>query len=591
MSNEPSPVLFPMGARSLEAALATRHVYQRDKMAYVSFNGMPEITVEPQGFESLSDLVANPLRPIISPNGIPYGAFVLQDPSPNDHQMAKLLFKDGIIPHVKSVNDQGREVYSLEKGTRESLCELETMLVRAVRYVNRVSPISQLLAPPLPWSFNYWGMFRSYEELSKQVLDARSAFHLYIAYTVYVVTIRTDVGSLQRDSQVSDSSRWPRWCEEAFKDGKLEKDKLKGLLFSQPFNFSSKRVGTFITPHTCTFLNEINFFLQAGIPFAVIWDLNIGDDGLWFPEGLSASVRDALLHKTSIWDSDSPGDWGQAVRKAELAAVGGTASSSNPEKEAVRVPPNAYHWMAFFSVREEETPVKFAHIDRTVQKYRQRRHNAIHLGKYKPGARVFLWEVFSKDPPLWTRTQIEGDLKNEQFYRHDPTERVYCELRNQWDLCKPMADGMPELQRPALRPPSDDWEPGNGVILEVDDEDLRPYLRHPQWKERHNSNVQSKSSSYDAQRLRPHPLPLRPAKDARLISSLPSQRDIPRCSEIPQDGSLSGIKRGDYEYAGSSSTAFPPLSRKRKRAPSSANVPSLHAETDINSRTTKGGRY
>lgn len=581
---------FPIGARSIESALATRHAYQKGGKGYVSFNGMKEVTSdsEPQSFLSLQDLLDNPYRPWMSSNEYPYAGLVLQDPSPKDHQMAKFLFQQDQVPFVKTVNDQGKSEYSLLKDTRDSLDRLEETLTRVVRFVEKVSPISQFRTPPLPSSLRYREKFDSYKRLCKYVMGTRRAFDLFFAFTVYVVTMRTDTGRLQRSGVLPVLDTWPKWCEKAFEEKKLRREHIKGFLFSQPFDFTSKRIGMFISPHTCTFVRDLHFFLQAGVPVTVIWNLDIGEQGLWSFGRLSKEVKKALEYGGNLWDSDSSMEWGQAVIKADR------------KDNAARVPSNVYDWKDFFSDREEETPVKFSGVNPNSNDYRQARHNAIHRDKYQQGSHVFLWEEFSKDPPLWKRTQIEGEMKNTKWDEHKPTERVYCEFRNEWDLCKPMVEGMPALPGPPLRPPSDsdsesDSEPQNGVILKVDDEDLRPYLRHPLWKERHRNRVKSKSSlnveCIPAPRLPSLPLrPTMPAMDPRrrIIShphysqfvqpgmAVAEDADARRLSLSSSIRTMERTPAPMVSIASSSSTALSPfdLTRKRKRETPEDDVPS-----------------
>lgn len=496
------PSHFPTGLQSIESALATRHAYTKGKMAYVSFNGMHLLALEPKSNGTPRDPQYNPLRASESSNDHPYAAFVLRAPSRDDRHMQRLLIATNNIPHVRKVDEQGRQTFTFEIGTMKRWRKLEEILRRMGDSALKVIAITNIAEPQSPSSFRYYDTFDSYERLRRHVLAARRAFDLYIAWVVYVTAVCSDVGHIQRTYNKSAIS-WPKWCLDVVKDeDEIKADWLHNFLFSQAFDFNSERVGVFISPHTCSFLHEITSFLCARIPFTVMWALGIDNDGIWFPPRLSNEVKFALRHTSDVWGPDM--DWSQATRNA--------GAVSNSFRSNTAIPPNVYHWLDFFSEREVATSLTF--VKRlNDSEYLRRRYNATVLTKYKKGTSVYLWEPFSGNPPLWRRRKIEGELKNDKWDEHEPHERVYCEFRDEWDLCKPMTEGMPPPPERTFRPPCElDSE---SIVKPVPDQALRPYLIHPLWLKRHPVHVQPKH----VQRTPDHEYPSHPLQP--MSTSLP----------------------------------------------------------------------
>lgn len=461
----------------MKSALATRHEYHKGNTAYVAFNGMHLLALEPHTDGTLRDLLANPTHPSMSNNEYPYAAFVLRALSCKDRHVRRLVFPTDDIPHVVGVDDEGRQVFTLDPSVVESWRRFEGILSRIVHCVHEVTPDFNLVQPQPPSFYRYRAPYESYERLRRHVLAARKAFDLYIAWAVYAVTIRTSVGHIGLDCKEYAES-WPKWCEVAIKDedGHVKADWIHSFLFSQAFDFNSGRAGVFISPHTCSFIHEIPFFLRAGVPFTMVWSLDIGDHGLPLSDALPSEVKLALQRTSEAWGT--PVDWSQAVRNA--------GSISNTLKSKDALPQNVYHWMDFFLEREMETRLNYANQELSnnqVYTHRVRRHNARFLTTFKQGVAVYLWEFFSEHPPLWRRRKIEGQRKNIEWDDHQDHERVYCEFRDEWDLCKPMTEGMPPPPERKLRPPSDSGSVN--TIESVEDEVLRPYLKHPVWQERY----------------------------------------------------------------------------------------------------------
>ncbi len=105
------------------------------------------------------------------------------------------------------------------------------------------------------------------------------------------------------------------------------------------------------------------------------------------------------------------------------------------------------------------------------------------------GAVVYLWKPYKEDCTRWERVKIEYQEKIDEWDKHAAHERVFDEYSKQWDLCKPMAEGLPPPVQKCRPLPSESEEDDEVVRIDkskVDDVVLRPYLRNCLWLERYS---------------------------------------------------------------------------------------------------------
>ncbi len=127
------------------------------------------------------------------------------------------------------------------------------------------------------------------------------------------------------------------------------------------------------------------------------------------------------------WSASAPGSWA-----AWGAGIQGGDSWSIPEDNLRK---SALNWKDYFLDREKEDALR-TFSGKEIQKHNQWREHAMD-GTLTKTARVFLWEVFSEDPPLWLR-KLVVHTRTLEFSKHSSRQRLYCPIRNEWNLIKEM---------------------------------------------------------------------------------------------------------------------------------------------------------
>ncbi len=132
------------------------------------------------------------------------------------------------------------------------------------------------------------------------------------------------------------------------------------------------------------------------------------------------------------------------------------------------VPQNVYHWLDIFSAREADYLVKIANTSKgDLNTYKQCQNTVMDTINFIPRVRIFYWEAFSEDPPLWQHRRIKQQEKVTQWDYHN------CKICDEWDLCKDMAV---EPRPWRIKLPSNQPVPNEVLCL---------YLKHPLWLARH----------------------------------------------------------------------------------------------------------
>lgn len=496
---------FPLGLRSMNTAINSRHVYCTDTTTFISFNGMHKNFLEPERTGGFTELLKNPRVPMSLSRHFPYAAFVLREIHSDNRQLAKLLFSNKDIPFVKQMRD-GQEKFLLEIERRGGWQRLERLLRKIAECVQAAYPSrSTLIAPTPPSKLGYHQPYNSYAELHRQVVLSERAFEVYVAWIVYVVIACLDFGSLRKISATSPVA-WPKWVDKGIKADWFKEDWLHTFLFSEAFDFTRERVGTFVNPHSCTFLEDIPMFLRLGIPFTVVWPNDAPGEGLLGSTTMPDDVKRTLL--ITAWDRSILA----LQKRSQITSGSATSTASSVQrreddiwasnfdvgaaKAAARLNNTHDHWLNFFEDRDEKNVVHLINPHpgdlNTWNQHRGVARREFNSLKSPSGSNVFLWKRFDPDPTKWEREQLFYN-KNTEFAEHGVYDKVYDEYTNTWDLCKDMGLGIKEFldqkkkHRPApdsdSGPDEDDMPDDKSPVLDVV---LRPYLQHPLYLERHS---------------------------------------------------------------------------------------------------------
>ncbi len=584
---------FPIGFQSTATALATRHAYQKGNKVYISFNGMHLVALEPRSDGDIGDLLQNPRRPSWASKHHRYAAFALRVLSPDDRQVKRLVPSRSNIGYTKKTHD-GRDFFTLDAELSKSWRRLEGSLHTITQYVRKFSQFDPSLSePPMPSSFRYADTYSSFEDLYQHALLAKSAFDLFIAWVVYIVTGGTDRGVILEHSAEPVNS-WPEWCKEAIRNKTFEASWLHQFLFSQAFDFRSRRVGMFISTDTCAFLDDIPLFLRAGIPFTVVCTLDVADHNCLSSANLSDDEKRALRLSDSdrdafglgstakLWDGWGTSSWTQAPTDWNT----GPQCNAEEARRAEILSRVHDHWLDFFWERERHNRKTYNQLSKNdINKYDSRRRSA--RDATPKGSVVYLWKPYEEDRTRWERVRIEYQEKIDEWDKHEAHERVFDEYSKQWDLCKPMAEGLPPpVQK--CRPLSCDSEEDGEVVRidksKVDDVVLRPYLRNRLWLERYATpTMMTHSERADSRALQK-----RPPVQRRLVTSSGSPSPLRR----PEPSNFSERRRRPYtrlrspppESGSSKHSEWRRSSRSRSRSPLRSRS-SKHSEGGRSSRS------
>lgn len=518
---------FPRGIQSLQTALATRHEYVDGGKTYVSFNGMREIAVRPGGVGEIKNIISTPRVPFVFNTYIPYGALVLREIEAHDIYLSTLLLPKSNVPHSKKM-EGGTLKYFLAQNIIDCWFELERTLRGIVACVLKHTPLSiPVVEPNFPTSFGFQAGYESYERMVRHAFGAKHAFEIFLAWTVYVVVVCGERGRIPLGATILTPS-CPRWIHSGVKGDCFNAKWINDFLFSPVFDFRSDRVGTFILLDTCPFLSDIPFFLRAGIPFSVIFPGDVAGVGLLASANIPDEVKGALQPNKQVFDSrwqvpghskwsapSSKGSWGEPSNKEKSSvwdapqgipgwtptpvwAPVSTGPSLSEVKRQQRLKSVYPHWMDFFHARNTRNGEKFTSIANDAEKvnmYWQRRDAAmiaIYQTTCPSGPPLYVWELFDEDPTLWERKAYE-QTKKEQWLKSDPHERVFDEVKHEWDICPDMGKAIPPPPSKWI-PPEDDEDVDDEFLpvkkIPADLKVIHPYINHLLWKERHPDGVE-----------------------------------------------------------------------------------------------------
>ncbi|KLO04638.1 hypothetical protein SCHPADRAFT_947558 [Schizopora paradoxa] len=536
---------FPLGMQPINRALATRVQYRHDNATFVSFNGMHDYAKVPKGDGSKSSIIQNPRLPQLAAINAPYVALVGQSIDNGDRMASRLVIPDEVP--FSMVEEGSEQCYALESKTLEPLIRLERYteaIVEAVRSTTAINP--HIITPVTPSFYEYQKPFNDHARLSRRVHSAAKALELWIAWAVYVASAVSNYHTIPLNShKLTDA--WPEWVRRGVERGMFTSDWLHDCLFSPSFDFQTKRVGTFLTLADCQFLDDIPFFLRAGVPFTVIHPDGMIGDGLLSNSRMSDEIKSALRFHSS-------GHPPKVTNLFDSAWINLDELISKQRELESRL---YVHFLDFFIERAEKDKELNAICENDKQMANTRKQcliqarGSLQKSQVPPGTEVHVWLVRKEGKYNFERRR-EEQRKNEFWRSCDNRVKVFHEHTKIWDICLPMERGLPKLT--IRRPPSDDEDESDeddedkpiDRKTEVDVSSLHPYLFHKDYKSRLAEFVRKKEqdslkSTSDIGRA-----PSLPPNPAASATSQRSQQTPHRPQAFNPSGSVRTRRVGDY---------------------------------------------
>ncbi len=219
-------------------------------------------------------------RAAYASNEMPYVAMILVKPG-YDHSVLQTLRLDH-NHGLEYVDDGRRGVWQLLAPKQTLWLQLQDVLRLTISVIQKYSGgfMSHLeLQPPrrFPTDFGFTRQYERREDAKKAIFDARGSFDLLFAYVAFHMCGSGSMISPSPYVKTVGWGEWPGWALEALNKKIMPAAWINMLLYSEISDFTLKRVGCYIIPGSCEWLELVPIFLRRKIPIALVYPMGPQD--------------------------------------------------------------------------------------------------------------------------------------------------------------------------------------------------------------------------------------------------------------------------------------------------------------------------
>ncbi len=215
-------------------------------------------------------------KPTLASNEMPYVPLILRRPKYEHSALRSLLLHRNW--GLEFINDEKGGRWQLESSKQESWLQMQQAILLTIQIIRRytggfMSGLDFKSPSRLPMDYGFTKQYKSMEEAKATVLNVRGSFDLQFAFLAYHMCNSSSLISPSLNIRTVGFEGWPGWAVYALEKNLLHPVWIDMLLYGEISDFTAPRVGCYIIPRDCDWLEKVPIFLRRRIGIAFLYPM------------------------------------------------------------------------------------------------------------------------------------------------------------------------------------------------------------------------------------------------------------------------------------------------------------------------------